>query len=365
MKAEYIDFFMGANTPVGFVSRYDQISQDSNIKKIYVIKGGAGTGKSTLMKKIGEACSESGGVIERIHCSSDPDSLDCVMVGKRGFAILDGTPPHPMEPQYPGAFEKLVNLYPCWDEEKLEKSLDEIKSCVAEYTGYHKKACNYLYIVASLLKSNMLIAQEYTDYDKINRYVNRIVKKEFLKASGEKAEEKIRFFSAVTPKGVKFYDVTAKALCDKIYVIEDDIGAVSKYMLGEIRKAALSRNFSIISGYCVTSPHEKLEHIIIPKLKLAFLTSNKFHRVEYLKPQKRVKASNFTDVAELNNKKNYITFNKKASKSFLEETVRCMQEAKKHHDALESFYIPCVDFDEVNKIQDGLLDKLNIKKSSD
>ena len=365
MKPEYIDFFIGANTPLGFVSRYDQIAKDESIKKIYVIKGGAGTGKSTLMKKIAEKCFDNGSVVERIHCSSDPDSLDCVVVRDKGFAILDGTPPHPMEPQYPGAFEKLVDLYPCWNEEKLERSLEDIKKCVAEYTGYHQRACKYLYVVSSLIKSNMQSAEQYTNYDKINRYVNRVIKKEFPKISGEKGEEKIRFLSAVTPKGVKLYDVTIQAMCDRAYVIEDDIGAASQYMLSEIRKAALERNLSIISAYCITSPYEKLEHIIIPELKLAFLTSNKFHKIQQSKSEKRVKASNFTNVSEMSKRKNYITFNKKGARSFLDEAVKSMKEAKRLHDILESIYIPCVDFDKVNEIQETLTDKLNIKKSSD
>ena len=92
MGADYIDFFLGANTSKGFLSRYEQISKNQKIKKLYVIKGGAGTGKSTIMKKVAEEYHKRGFQIERIHCSSDPDSLDGVIVEEKGMAILDGTP---------------------------------------------------------------------------------------------------------------------------------------------------------------------------------------------------------------------------------------------------------------------------------
>ena len=362
MNGKYIDFFLGANTPIGFVSRYDQLSKNEKLKKIYVIKGGAGTGKSSMMKRIGDDSYKNGDFVERIHCSSDPDSLDAVIVEEKGFAVLDGTPPHPMEPKYPGAFETLVNLYPSWDEERLEENAEKIKQHVKEYTEYHKKACAYLSAVASLLNENRKVADLCTDYKKIERYVNNLTRREFAKVTEENSRENVRFFSAVTPKGVKIYNITIETLCDKVYLIEDDIGAASQYLLKAIRAKALDKKLDIISGYCVTSPYEKLEHIIIPQLRIGFLTSNKFHKIKVNITEKRVKVSRFTDLKKLNERKQYISFNKKASVSLLNEAIRSMQNAKKHHDLLEECYIPCVDFEKVDNIRKELITKLNIKK---
>lgn len=356
MNTKYIDFFLGANTSKGFVSRYDQISENDNLKKIYVIKGGPGTGKSSIMKRIGERCEK--GIIERIHCSSDPDSLDCIIDEERGFATLDGTPPHPMEPKFPGALETLVNLYPCWNEKALESKLDEIKALVKKYTECHKKACGYISLMSALLKDNMRVAKECTNFSKIDRYLFGLTKREFAKSKEETDREKVRFFSAVTPKGVKFYNITIESLCDRVYIIEDDIGIASDYILKAIRKEANSRKLEIISGYCVTDPFEKLEHIIIPQLKLAFLTSNKFHKISLQINQKRVKASRFTDLSRLNERKQYLSFNKKAANSFLREAVKQMQTAKSYHDDLESIYISSVDFKKVNKLSESLASKV-------
>lgn len=51
MSAKIINYYACANSARGFVSFFD-----GNIKgldKLYILKGGPGTGKSTLMKKIG------------------------------------------------------------------------------------------------------------------------------------------------------------------------------------------------------------------------------------------------------------------------------------------------------------------------
>ena len=53
-KTEPLHFFLGANTPQGFVSRFDQLGNADKGWRCYVIKGGPGSGKSTLARELGE-----------------------------------------------------------------------------------------------------------------------------------------------------------------------------------------------------------------------------------------------------------------------------------------------------------------------
>lgn len=89
-----VDFFMGANSPDGFHSFYDEFKVPKQDSRSFLIKGGAGTGKSGIMKKIAAAFSEKESLTERIHCSSDPNSLDGVVLHDAGCSIVDATPPH-------------------------------------------------------------------------------------------------------------------------------------------------------------------------------------------------------------------------------------------------------------------------------
>ncbi|HHW41108.1 MAG TPA: ATPase [Syntrophomonadaceae bacterium] len=85
--------FPGGNTCLGFYSFYDNIIEP-DAKRIFVIKGGPGTGKSTFMRRIGEDLRDRGYDIELHCCSSDNDSLDAVVAPALGVALIDGTAPH-------------------------------------------------------------------------------------------------------------------------------------------------------------------------------------------------------------------------------------------------------------------------------
>ena len=87
-------FFLGANTPQGFVSRFDQLADCDDAWRCFVIKGGPGTGKSSLMKKVAEYLTQQDYPVELIHCSSDVNSLDGVIAKDIKTSIADGTSPH-------------------------------------------------------------------------------------------------------------------------------------------------------------------------------------------------------------------------------------------------------------------------------
>lgn len=93
-KGKVRRMFLGGNTSQGFFSYYDYILSQEEAAKIICIKGGPGVGKSTFMKKIGKEMLDRGYDVEYMHCSSDNNSLDGVVVPEIKVALLDGTAPH-------------------------------------------------------------------------------------------------------------------------------------------------------------------------------------------------------------------------------------------------------------------------------
>lgn len=89
-----VRFYLGANAPTGFYSLYDQLIDPAEAENILILKGGAGCGKSTLMKQVAQRAEEQGLQVEYIPCSGDPDSLDAIVLPERKAAIVDGTAPH-------------------------------------------------------------------------------------------------------------------------------------------------------------------------------------------------------------------------------------------------------------------------------
>ena len=89
---------MGANSPNGFYSLYDQLLDPGEAEELLILKGGAGCGKSTLMRDVAARAEAQGIPVEYIGCSGDPDSLDAILLPDRRAAIVDGTAPHDTAP---------------------------------------------------------------------------------------------------------------------------------------------------------------------------------------------------------------------------------------------------------------------------
>ena len=102
-------FFASANTGDGFVSHLDRLNSDLKQSFTYIIKGGPGTGKSTMMKKIAQHFYDKGYSIEEFYCSTDPKSLDAVRIVEKNVSIVDGTAPHIVEPKLVGLTHKIID----------------------------------------------------------------------------------------------------------------------------------------------------------------------------------------------------------------------------------------------------------------
>lgn len=89
-----IQYFLGANSPSGFYSLYHELSDPAKFRSVYILKGGPGCGKSTLMRRVGRHGLAAGFRTEEVLCSGDPGSLDAVIFPELGTAVVDGTAPH-------------------------------------------------------------------------------------------------------------------------------------------------------------------------------------------------------------------------------------------------------------------------------
>ncbi len=353
-----VKFFLGSNTPIGFVSRYEQITNTAVNDRLFVIKGGPGTGKSTLMKKVASAISKEGTETEYIYCSSDVDSLDGVIFHNIKATIADGTPPHVIEPRYPGAFEQIVPVFECWDDKKLAENKDAIIEMVNRNSKMHEQCCRFLAAAGALIADTYRIALEFTDLTKVERVAERIAAKEFKRMSKGCGKESVRFISAITNKGVLLYSETAKALAEHIYLIEDDYGVSSKHILAHLRKRALDAGYNVITCYCPMSPYDRIDHLFIPELSLGFMTANWFVIPE-LVPEKVINSRRFTDAEAIKARKKRLSFNRKAIRQMLGHAVSILADAKSSHDQIEKIYINCMDFDKITALTEEVIRQMN------
>lgn len=346
-----IRYFLGANSPHGFYSLYDQLLDPKQARAIYILKGGAGCGKSSLMRRVGQQAEEAGETVEYIHCSGDPDSLDAVLLPSRKTAIVDGTAPHVVEPVYPGAVESYVNLGDCYNTKELYAIRQQIMDCMSGYKGCYTRAYRCLNAAAEIAEDIRTTLSTKGLEEKIAKRTNGILSREVKKHGTGNGVVTQRFLRAITHQGILCYHTTAEILCKRIYVLEDSYG-LAHLMLSYILSAAAAANYDVIACPSPMAP-DKPEHLIIPELSLAFVSAPP-GLVWEKRPYRRIRIDAMADPDLLRRNKARLRFARKVSSALIDEAVDSLAQAKRMHDNLEALYNPHVDFERVYRIADDL-----------
>ena len=264
------------------------------------------------------------------------------------------TPPHVIEPQFPGAYENLVSLCDCWDKDLLYDNRDEIIMLIETISKCHKGAVGYLYAAGSLLTELQMTVSDAVDSQKIIRFAKNMAQKEFSRRKDHRGQEKVRLLSAVTNKGPVLFNETVEALAPKLFVIDDNWGVASHQLLSELRRLALESGWDIISCCCPLFPFTKIDHLFIPELGLGFVTRNKFHEIT-VPAYRTIHARRFTDMDKVTSRKHRISFLQKAARNMIDEASSLIAEAKTLHDELEQHYITAMDFPRVDAVCDKIV----------
>lgn len=348
--------FLGANTPKGFVSFFDELYNPYRTTDAYIIKGGPGTGKSTFMKKVAAALSLQGITTEWVYCSSDPDSLDGLLAPDIGFSIADGTSPHVLEPKFPGCSENILNLGAFWNEDELKAQADVIRSLTLENSLHHRRSSAMLAAAGGVDREIQLICQRYIKEEKINGFATRFIMRELPKKKiGCPGRKMKRFLSGITPKGTVFSDETVAGLASRVIGICDDLSAVSPRLISAIAEGAVRHGYDTIVGHCPLRPNE-CEHIIIPEAGLAVITVKKEHPTA-LACDRLIHARRFLHEG-INEKKSLLRFDRRLKNELIAESVRKLQDAKQTHDRLEKLYIGAMDYTALNSFCDEFIKRL-------
>ena len=349
------EFFLGANSPTGFYSLYDQLLPSETASAIYILKGGAGCGKSTLMRKVSARCREAGLDTEHILCSGDPDSLDAVVIPALRIALVDGTAPHVVEPKYPGVVEQYVNLGACYDKAALTPIREEILSAMKGYKECYSRAYRCLAAAAEIredLRSTLLTEQL---EERLRKRARGILKREVKRTGGLPGQVKQRFLSAVTPSGTLCRFSTVDALADRVYALSDSYG-LAHPLLEQLLTGITAAGYDVIACPSPMAP-DRLEHLLVPRLKLAFVTSAPSDSYPGT-PYRRLRLDAMADKELLRRSRPRLRFARKVADALMEEAEESLADAKRMHDDLEALYNPHVDFDRVEHMADAIADEI-------
>ena len=351
--------FPGNNTSMGFYSYYRFIMPQQEANHIFCLKGGPGVGKSTFMKKIAGRMQDNGFSAEYLHCSSDPDSLDGIVLPELHVALIDGTSPHVIDPVNPGAVDEIVNLGAYWDLNGIKKNKEDIIRISAEIGGIFRMAYQYL-AGAKCLSDNIgnLLKQEVNETGPYFE-ADQIIKEEFSDQSLSENMGKVKkqFASAITPSGIVQFIDTLVDDTFRVYFIKNKWGVGVNELLKKIADEAAVRGFFTELFYCPMEPESKIEHVIIPDLKLAFLSGNPYYRFQ-TKMFKEIDMTRYISVNCMGKNKDALAFSEKTFGTLLDESIHTLSSAKRMHDEMEKYYIPHMQFERENKKLEEIFERI-------
>lgn len=326
------EYFAAANSYKGFVSYFDKAFASEDFDRIYVLKGGPGTGKSSFMKRIGESFSARNYDIERILCSSDPRSLDGVIIsnGKRKIALIDGTAPHERDAKIPGAIDEIINLGNGWNSAWLTYERKKIIELGNEKSKAYKTAYNYLRIAGGA-----------------NDFIKSVVQASF---DEYKAKSEAELIFKEIPRGKGAEKTTRLISCFG----KDGEGRLSTLDLLELRKISVNSTplysglFLNICLNILESKSQKIIHfpnVLDPDETDAIYLSD--HNLLITKAADgEVNADDFFNISEV--EEDRIKRAKEIKVKALDEAVRWFKIASDMHFRLEEIYGAAMNF-EINE----------------
>ncbi len=338
--------YPGGNTALGFFSYFDQILPFDKAKRIYVLKGGPGVGKSTFMRKIGAHLMDHGLDIEHIHCASDNDSLDGVLAPAIGLLFVDGTAPHIVDPKWPGAVDGIINLGECLDEKGLSVHKQEIGALFSVISGWFARTYRYLGSADFVRSDTAAIVASHVDNDGLLRAAEQLVKAYIPEASTAHIEKERKLFAtAITPGGVACELLSQHAA--HLVSLTGLWTAPTEFVLTRLRDAALRCGFAVEGYYCALNP-KRLEHLFIPALDTLFYTSNPYHGYNIAADQ-NVDLNAHISVPTVQ-EQDLLVRNEALFQQLLGLAVGAVGQAKAEHDTLEEFYVRHMDYARVDEI---------------
>ena len=347
-------YFAAANTANGFVGWFDDIFDPRTLDFTYIIKGGSGTGKSTLMKKVATKAVKDGAECEYYYCSSDPTSLDGIIVrltDGRKLALLDGTAPHMRDPKFPGAAEEIVNLGEFWCDDILKGQRDEIVSLC------DKKAKLFAQAYADFSAAGTLVSAQLDEVKsavltyKLDAACERLLTQRMreCRIKGGTPHSHVRALSALSTHGEVYFDSFSD--CEKVCLTVDSLGTTP--LLFEAMLSAAKRLGLDVDRAPMPLLPNLTEAVRFPQLSMSVVSRTDRQDVKPINMTRFVDRDALCDSARSRRR----TL-KKAVHELTEAGLEKLAVVREVHAKVEKIYIGAMDFTRLGSATERLLGRI-------
>lgn len=331
-------YFAASNSAGGFRSWYEETFDDGRIGRLYAIKGGPGTGKSRFMRDVAEAGRAGGWRAEMIYCSSDPDSLDGIILTRQdreGIALLDATAPHVYEPRHPGYREEIVNLGAFWDAERLRGERETIGELNREKAAAYRRAYRYLSGVGELSETARELTAPFVREAALARFAAKLTRDI---PSGSGFQPRTALMHGIGMRGRVMFD-TFLAQADRIVRIEDCHGC-AYLLMREIYRLAAEKQLPVRVSRDPILP-ERTDALFLPDSGIAFAVLSA-ELCSY--PHRTISVRRFVDTRAMRRVREPLGYAERVRRVMLDGAVAELERAAGLHFRIEAIYERAMDF---------------------
>ncbi len=332
-------YFAASNSSRGFQNYYGDCFSEARCDRLYIIKGGPGTGKSHFMRTVARRARAVGYAVTEYNCSSDPVSLDGILLERDDHptvGLLDGTAPHLCEPVTPGVREEIINLGALWDAKRLVGEGDTVRHLAARKSAAYDRAYAYLRAAGELnAVVNTLVEPAVCD-DKLAAMARRILRRQ-PEGATFRATPALRRAVSMTGRATHH---TFEAMAQNLLVLDDPYGLgyrLTKHLLDLSR----THGHTLLISYDPVYP-DQVDGLLYPQTGLCILVGNAEPREDC--PTRSVTLRRYLDGDRLRESRGEIRHAAHLRDDLEDTALHAFAEAARYHFDLENIYAAAMDF---------------------
>lgn len=337
-------YFISSNSSKGFYNGYPAcFGERSGIDRLYVIKGGPGTGKSHFLRSVGQCAEAHGYHATYYYCSSDPASLDGLIVeaeGKPRMGFLDGTAPHVWEPTAPGIRDEIINLGIFWSSAELRLQKAEINRVGGEKSKCYQMAYRFLSACGEITAATETLIRPCVDIRKLKLLAARLLRSQ---PKGRGFSETSVFTRCVSMSGCATFDTLeglSAAQGGELVRIDECYGV--GYELTACLYALAKKQQLRVTVSCDPIHTHRIDGLYFPDSGACFLVDDGENKTAL---GRRVTLRRYLDPTAFKEIRGKVRHDLKLAEEMKERACHCLRKAGEHHFALERIYAAAMDFE--------------------
>ena len=161
-------------------------------------------------------------------------------------AVCDGTSPHAVEPKYPAAVDRYVDLGRFYDLPAAKAQAGEVKRHTHDYQDAYGRAYRCLKAARQVELDTVAEASRVFDRQRAARRFSGIMARELRGRGSGTGRITRRFLGSLTYRGPVWRFDSVEALCPKVYELEDSYEQAGP-LLAALCEEAARRGYDVVA----------------------------------------------------------------------------------------------------------------------